>query len=181
MPGDSQENSLFGLFTNGWWLAVRLLNCGSRPSIREVTHSGAILQISQNNEEHVPGRQLPAIDEAVNSVGNGEYDRASQVSLGGRSESCQVRWLAVVMGALSVLIENCQEESECITAYICHSMYIGLSLYLFQLSSAPQLEKKHLSWCMIYFLIHGPLIHVWCLTRFPLLTQCIECNCNFCG
>lgn len=32
MPGDSQENSLFGLFTNGWWLAVYLLNCGSKPS-----------------------------------------------------------------------------------------------------------------------------------------------------
>lgn len=33
-------------FTDGWWLAVYLLNCGSRPSIKEVTPSGAILQIS---------------------------------------------------------------------------------------------------------------------------------------
>lgn len=83
------EKPLFGLFANGRRLAVYLLNCGSRPSIREVTHSGAILQISPNNEERVPGRQLPAIDEAVNGVGNGECDRGSQVSWGGRSESCQ--------------------------------------------------------------------------------------------
>lgn len=45
----------------------------------KVSHSRAILQISQNNEGHVPRGQLPAIDEVVTGVGNGEYDRASQV------------------------------------------------------------------------------------------------------
>lgn len=80
MPGYSQENSLFSLSTNSWWLDVSLLNCGSRPSVREVTHSEAILLISRNNEERVPGRQLPAADEAVNGAGNSEYDGAGQVS-----------------------------------------------------------------------------------------------------
>lgn len=42
-----------------------------------------------------------------------------------------------------------------------------LLMYLFQLSStaSAKRKKKHLSWCMIYFLIPSPLIHVWCLTR----------------
>lgn len=107
MAGDSHENPSFALFTNGWWLTVYLCNCGSRPLIREVTRSRAIFQISQNNEQHVLGRQLPAFDEAVNGVVNGEYDGGSQVSWGGRSESCQAHWLVAALGVLSRGKEAC--------------------------------------------------------------------------
>lgn len=75
-----KRSLLFVLLANGRRLAIYLRNCGSRPSIREVMHNGAILQISHNNEEDVPGRQLPTFDEAASGVGKGEYDRPSQVS-----------------------------------------------------------------------------------------------------
>lgn len=61
MSADSQEKSLFALFANGSWLAIYLLNCGSRPPIREVAHNGAILRFSHNNEEHVPGDNYPQL------------------------------------------------------------------------------------------------------------------------
>lgn len=78
---------------------------------------------------------------------------------------------------LSALIEDCQEESECIRsqhtrATVCTSDFLYIYCILTQLSSTD--DEKHLSWCMIYFLIPGPLIHVWCLTHFRLLSRCIE-------